>query len=674
VTTPLQWIGVSPVAAYNSALLLSYPLTALAAHALAFVFTKRHGPAAIAGLIFGFSPYRVAQLPHLQMLWAFGLPLVLLAMHRYLENGRRSMLALFGAAWLLQALANSYYLLFFPVLMGLWILWFGREHVQRTVAIVATWVVCSLPLVPILWTYNRVHHALNLTRELREIESFSADVASIVTTTPEMILWRGLSNANYPEGQLFPGAVAMLLVCAGAIVGLVSRHRTRTVTSRPVAVGRYVASALAILVAAVAISTMWIGPWAISPAGLGLLSVSSPEKPLDVALVLVVLACVLTATFRDLWRRRSTFGFYAIAAASMFALSLGPHPRLAGVRILYRGPYAMLLRLPGFSEVRVPARFGMLAILCVAAVAALAAARLSAALNTSAQRLAAALCIALIVAESWPAIALIPPAPSIPALLRADVTGAVMELPLGASWLDAPAEFRGIEHGRPVVNGYSGYAPPHYRLLTIALRLNDAEVLYGLTGTTPLLIAIDRREQFDRWKRLVESDQGEHVADDGSWSIYRLAQRPDPAAPTDVKPLAIQAIVPSAGREGIGRMLDGNLQTEWNSQRVQTGGEFILVDLGADRFVSLIRLSQGPFVSDYPRRLAVDCAADGADWQPCWSGSIAGRLLRNLIADPATAAASIPIERDRVRRLRITQTAVDPLNGWSIAELSILGR
>jgi hypothetical protein len=142
----------------------------------------------------------------------------------------------------------------------------------------------------------------------------------------------------------------------------------------------------------------------------------------------------------------------------------------------------------------------------------------------------------------------------------------------------------------------------------------------------------------------------------------------------DVKALPIQAIVPSAGREGIARMMDGNLQTEWNSQRVQAGGEFVMIDLGADRFVSAVRLAQGPFVSDYPRRLAVECAADGGEWTPCWSGSIAGRLLRNLIVDPATAAASIPIDRDHVRRLRLTQTVVDPLNGWSIAELSVLGR
>ena len=122
-------------------------------------------------------------------------------------------------------------------------------------------------------------------------------------------------------------------------------------------------------------------------------------------------------------------------------------------------------------------------------------------------------------------------------------------------------------------------------------------------------------------------------------------------------------------------MLDGNVDTIWNSLKVQAGGEFIVVDLGSNRSVSSIRLTSGPFISDYPRRLNVDCAPDGVEtWEPCWTGSIAGLLLRSLLDNPAGAAASIPLQRDGVRRIRVTQTAVDPMNGWSIAEIAILGR
>ena len=194
----------------------------------------------------------------------------------HVEAGRTVWLFVFGGAWLLQALSNSYFLLFFPVLIGLWILWFGRAVPRRALALVATWVVSSVPLVPILWTYARIHGALNLVRERREVESFSADIASIFTTTPEMVVWRGLSNANYPEGQLFPGAVALLLVGAAIVLGLLQGRHTQRLPATSVRVARYVCLVLALIVAAVALSTIRIGPWQF-PAERPMFSVSSPR-------------------------------------------------------------------------------------------------------------------------------------------------------------------------------------------------------------------------------------------------------------------------------------------------------------------------------------------------------------------------------------------------------------
>ena len=72
----------------------------------------------LAGLAFAFAPYRAAQMPHLQMLAAFWAPLALLALHAYLDSGRRWWLGVYGAAWLLQALANLYSLYFFSALVG----------------------------------------------------------------------------------------------------------------------------------------------------------------------------------------------------------------------------------------------------------------------------------------------------------------------------------------------------------------------------------------------------------------------------------------------------------------------------------------------------------------------------------------------------------------------------
>jgi hypothetical protein len=681
VSTPLLWSGAAPVTTYNIALLISYPLTALATHGLTFAIVRRHGPALLAGLIMGFSPYRVAQLPHIQMLWAFGMPLALLAAHRYVDTGSWRWLVALGASWLVLALSNSYFLLFFPVLFALWILWFAAGSPRRAASIVAMGAGASLPLIPILWTYAAIHQAQRLVRRFDEIESFGADLTAIVTTAPDMIVWRRLAAPGRGEGQLFPGMIALVLAVGAVALALVEwRRRRRSLApdatrARPsIDIARKVLAGVATLATVVALSPLVFGPWQIALAGRTIASVSSAEKPMTVAFALVLAAFLASATCADFWRRRSPAAFYTLAAAAMWALSWGPHPRLAGTPILFRGPYALLLRLPGLSEVRVPARFGMLLVLCLAVAAAIAFARFTATLSGRMRGVLATLVAAAVIAESWPALTLADAATPIQALQRSDLVGPVIELPLGESWLDAPAQFRGIVHGRPVVNGYSGYAPPHYHLLSTALRLNDGDVLTGLTSTTPLVVVLNRREEIERWRRLVDSRQAERVATEGEFEIYRMPLDSRPRARESDPPLSIQSIDASADLKNVGRLLDGNLDTIWNSERVQAGGEFVILDLGVNRHITAVRLTSGPFIADYPRRLAIDCAADGEGWAPCWNGSVAGLLLRSVLDDPATASALIPIDRDGVRRLRMTQTAVDQMNGWSIAEIAVLGR
>src|SRR5205807_942150 len=117
-------------------------------------------------------------------------------------------------------------------------------------------------------------------------------------------------------------------------------------------------------------------------------------------------------------------------AALMFILSLGPRVRLNGVRVMFTAPYAWLLALPGFSEVRAPARFGMLFVLCVAVAAALAFARLTAAMGSRARQVLAGAAVLVVIAESWQPMILVAPPPSIPALRNIEPGLPIIELPL----------------------------------------------------------------------------------------------------------------------------------------------------------------------------------------------------------------------------------------------------
>ena len=149
ITAPVQWLTGNPVAAYNAAFLLSFVLSGLAAYALVAELTGQRAAAVLAGLAFAFGPYRMSQLAHVQVLSDYGAPIALLGLHRYVRTGRARWLAVFGAAWLLQAFANGYALFHLSVLLGLWLVWFVRAD-RPLVPILGVWAVASLPLVPVL--------------------------------------------------------------------------------------------------------------------------------------------------------------------------------------------------------------------------------------------------------------------------------------------------------------------------------------------------------------------------------------------------------------------------------------------------------------------------------------------------------------------------------------------
>ncbi len=224
ITTPVQLLGGSPVVAYNIILIGSTWWSGLATDALVRRLTGNPVAGACAGIAFALAPYRTSQLGHMQLYACWWLPLALLALHGYVESGRWRWLAVFGTGWLLQALSNGYLLLFFPLLLVAWIVWFTpwRAHPNRGVAILATWMVFSLPLIPVLLEYLRVQTHLGLERNRAEMVLFSADWGSFVTATPMLRFWH-TSVPPTTEGFLFPGlTVAVLITLAAA-----TRLRTR---------------------------------------------------------------------------------------------------------------------------------------------------------------------------------------------------------------------------------------------------------------------------------------------------------------------------------------------------------------------------------------------------------------------------------------------------------------
>jgi len=140
--------------------------------------------------------------------------------------------------------------------------------------------------------------------------------------------------------------------------------------------------------------------------------------------------------------------------------------------------YRLLYLLPPFHNVRVPGRFGAVATVAIAALAAFGAARVFSALGRApARRAALALTIAVLAVEyaaSPPLMSVVVQPPQVYAELRTRPVGPVVEFPMPlASALPGPDpsyQYWSTFHWFPLLNGYSGYYTEGYVRLLDDLR------------------------------------------------------------------------------------------------------------------------------------------------------------------------------------------------------------
>ncbi len=272
-STPLLLAGLSPVGAYNIVLILTFALSAFGAYLLVLRLTGSALAAWCGAIAFGFSPYRVSQLGHLQVLASFWMPLALLALHAYVEDGRRRWLFVFGGAWLLQALSNGYYLLFLPVLIGLWMLWFvpWRRAPGVGIRLVGVWIAASLPLIPVLLKYRDVHASLGLSRSIEEARRFSANLASFAHAGPLTSVWPNHA-AEHTEDYLFPGVTALaLILVAGIMAAIAGRVAIAAAFRRRSPLLFYAAAAL----------LMWLLAFGPAPEDAGIAAIRYPYSILS---------------------------------------------------------------------------------------------------------------------------------------------------------------------------------------------------------------------------------------------------------------------------------------------------------------------------------------------------------------------------------------------------------
>ena len=670
ITAPVIWITGDPLLAYNFAFLLVFPLCALAMYALVFTLTRSHAAAFVAGLAFAFAPYRISHFAHLQVLSSYWMPLCLVGLHRYLgsSDGSKGWLLLFAGAWLLQALACGNYLFSLSLLVALWIAWFGlgRGGARHIAWIFAAWGAAAALLAPLLYGYWTISHRYGLRRTGEEIEAFSADIASVLQAPNDLLAWGWLRVVERAESDLFPGLTLVVLTTLALYAGWRSGAASATGFPR---VSRVLMGG-SILAGGIFAARLLVGPFRLELGGLRLLSVTSPHKPLSVAVLCLVAALLTHPAVRSAWRTRSNLAFYSLAAIVMWLMALGPAPTFLGEPALYKAPYAWLMLVPGVDGIRVPARFWMLALLCLAVCAGLAVQRLSGFAPRFRRVLVAAACAGILI-DGWPAALRLEPRPDDrPNHARADIR---LDLPMGRG--DTVALYRAALHHRPLINGYSGYFAPHYYAVERGLLDRDPAVLTRLAQHGTLEVSVDHdADQEGTWRSFVAQYPGAvQVFSDSRSTSYRLAPQPEQSARRGGTLLRIVASRTSLNPDRVALMFDGDLISRWHAGRQQEPGDWLAVDLGEPRQLAEVQMLLGGYAADFPRTLVIECSDDGVAWRQVWAGTGATLTLAAALQEPGRIPISFPLWGHTARHLRFTQTGTEPIAYWSIAELRVLG-
>jgi hypothetical protein len=411
------------------------------------------------------------------------------------------------------------------------------------------------------------------------------------------------------------------------------------------------------------------GVWSAAPDSLiwrGMHGASVPSESQQFPGATVVLLLLVAAGAAAVRRaNRTQVAFYALTAVLMWALSLGPELKLHGVTTGIPGPYAVLGWVPGFNGMRVPARLWMVAVVCLSACAALACASITSPRLRRAIVVIAAMGLLL---DGWPRPLPLSAAPPMPVTKSA--ARARLQLPLRRN--EAEAMYGAIAQERPVFNGYSGYAAPQHAALADMLEAHDSRILDRLAASEPIEVVVDWTSDTDgRWRGWLDSYGGIRSGGGEGWTSYDIVPTGFVApAPVRGTPLKVASITASVNQKDVGAVLDGDIETRWHAAR-QDGRETITLDLGSRQRVRAVIMCLGAYPGQYPRELRAEVSPDGTSWRVAATGSTVLATYDAALQSPREVPVAIPIERDGVRMIRLSQLQPDA-HGWSIVELRVL--
>jgi hypothetical protein len=697
---PIKLVSGNPVLAYNVVLLLAFLTTGLGMYVLARHLTGNTLAAVAAGVIYAFSPFMFSHLYHLQILTAGGIPLAFLFLHKFFEKGRFKDLLLFGLFFVVQALANGYYALYLGVFAGTFLAVFAvvtgmYRQPGFWLRLTACGALIALCLAPFFYQYYTLQKEMGFSRDI----SGSARLTSYLATPRTNVLYgRITARVARRERELFPGLTALLLGCAGAVLSLRFKRRRDPPSEAP---GRRragrVGKALlwAVTIATLAYAGLFIVLLArsgidIRLGPLGSFHAHSLAKTGVALLILLAAGVVIRWTtgarllaFSPDW---SSPWIYAAILILAFAFSFGAS-----------GPYRILYDLvPGFRGLRAVVRIHVFFMFGLAVLAAYGLAALSRRLAGRKRALAALVVLPCLIAAEYLSVPVplvrVPVKAAIPPVYRwlAAEPGrpAVVEFPMplpreGSLQIECPRVYFSAYHWKNLVNGFSGFFPPLYLELQRRYWTQPVQsVVRDLRsiGTRLIIVHSDELRNaklhpvLDRLRDL--PGEVREVRRFGPDFVFEILPGPRPslllASDPCLAPLDSRLFSARANRRPdlVRLAFDGRLDTRWDTDAVQSKGQWFELDLGRKAEVRGLTLRLGASPADYPRGLRVEISTDLQRWEKVYENDAVNVPLLSLLK-PGQAFVEVPFGPVEARAIRLVQTGRDKEFFWSIHEIEV---
>ena len=248
---PVYWLTRNPWLTENVVLLFGFTSAYVAMFLLLRHLTGDRAAAAVGAMLYAFCPYVFSHLSHIQLLMTGGIPLAMLAMHRFTDDvvllpaGEdaagadalhrvRIRSVWLGLALAAQALSCAYYGIFAGLMVGFATLLFAvtRRLWRSTpywIGIAAAAGISIVIVLPFFIPYLRVQAESGFARTVEDAIRFSAKPHGYLASSANAHRW--LLDIARGYGQwgevLFPGMLALVAGAAGIVIAVRRSARDR---------------------------------------------------------------------------------------------------------------------------------------------------------------------------------------------------------------------------------------------------------------------------------------------------------------------------------------------------------------------------------------------------------------------------------------------------------------